>query len=115
MSRIPQCLVNAFDENASTRADAGRWSGCNGDAKEAIYFKSYLTALQPKVDPHAMRLARPISDDFIHYLDPYYDNINAGIIQRYKRYNRMEGNVQSKPKYNGRIPICNQFTQYGGY
>lgn len=86
--RVPtiQALVNAFDNNPSTRPfqDIGL-DGLN-DADETSFFGSSFGG-----DPSA--------DNFHHYRGSDYDGQQLGILNRYKLYNGMDGNSPTSDQY----------------
>jgi cell surface protein SprA len=96
--RIPtsQSLVNAFDNDPAARAyqDVGL-DGLN-NTDEAVKFKSYLDQLAKNVGINSKAyqdaLKDPSSDDFRYYRDAEYDQQQLGILDRYKKYNGLEGN-----------------------
>ena len=53
----------------------------------------------------------PSGDDFRYFSDPYYDNNNVGIIDRYKDWNGMEGNSSTSVKNNSIMPDMEDINQ----
>ena len=100
--RVPkmQSIVNAFDNNASSRKyqDIGYdgLSSTNGAQDEQTFFANYLQAIAALYGTNSQAyqnaLADPSSDDFHHYLGSDYDAKDVKIVERYKRYNNPEGN-----------------------
>jgi cell surface protein SprA len=96
--RVPtqQSLVNAFDNDPTTRAfqDIG-YDGLN-DADEVSFFNTYLAqiaALFGTNSPAYQRaLADPSSDNFNYYRGLIYDEEQRNILERYKDFNNPEGN-----------------------
>lgn len=97
--RVPsitnQSLVNAFDNNSSSRQyqDIGL-DGLNDD-DEKLFFKSFIDSIRAKVtDQTALDkiIQDPSNDDFHYYRGSDYDKENLGILERYKRYNGYENN-----------------------
>ena len=94
--RIPmsQSLVNAFDNDPTARRyqDVGL-DGLNSE-DERSFFERYLDNLQGYLTPQAYERASqdPSNDDYHYYRGSDYDRQKLGIIQRYKKYNGMEGN-----------------------
>ena len=107
--RVPvtQSFVNAFDNDPNSRVlqDVG-FDGLS-DADERTFFSKYLDKLQQVVDPSAPKyqeaLADPSGDDYHYFRGSDYDEIKLGILDRYKKFNGMEGNSlaaeQSKESY----------------
>ena len=96
--RIPtsQSLVSAFDidPNARPIQDVGL-DGLN-KTDEAPKFKGYLDQLAKNVGvgskAYIEAVADPSSDDFQYYRGDDYDKRELGILERYKKYNGLEGN-----------------------
>lgn len=93
---ITQSIVNAFDNTSNSNAaqDVG-FDGFN-DADEREFFSDFIdriTAL-PGVSPAVINVANsdPSTDNYQYYRGGSYDNQQADIIERYKRFNGFEGN-----------------------
>jgi len=90
--RVPtiQAIVNAFDNDLSTRTaqDVGL-DGLN-NADEATYFSKYLNHLPPAAIAAAM--LDPSSDNYHYYRGDDFDAAQAGTLERYKNFNGLEGN-----------------------
>ncbi len=91
-----QVVVNAFDTDPNSRVnqDVGI-DGRNNEAERGAY-TAYVNWVQsnPNLTPEAKArmIADPSSDDYTFYRDDQYDQDQADILQRYKRYNGTEGN-----------------------
>ncbi|PCJ66796.1 MAG: cell surface protein SprA [Bacteroidetes bacterium] len=91
-----QIINKAFDNTpeARTSQDVGL-DGMNDD-KEREVFKEYLDAIAAKhgTSSAAYQIAQadPSGDNYIYPRDPLYDNQNALVLPRYKKYNGFEGN-----------------------
>ncbi len=89
-----QSIVNAFDnsDNSTVTQDVG-FDGLP-DAGERSFFAKYLSDVQARVDPAVYnRIAEdPSNDNYHYYRGTDYDNQALDVIQRYKRYNGLEGN-----------------------
>jgi len=91
-----QVVVNAFDTDPQSRLnqDIGL-DGWNSD-KEKSAFQGYVNWVQNNATLSSVAKARmiqdPSNDDYNYYLDDNYDNQQLNILERYKRYNGMEGN-----------------------
>ncbi len=103
--RVPrtQSTVNAFDNTAGAREKQD--VGLNGlsTEQEKIFptYKNYVDAVLAKVDASTRQAMQddafspindPAGDTFRFYRNTDYDNQEADILTRYKRYNGTEGN-----------------------
>ncbi len=92
-----QVVVNAFDTDPASRLnqDIGL-DGWNSSEEQSAY-QSYANWVQnnPNIAPNAKArmLQDPSNDDYNYYLDDNFDNQQLNILERYKRYNGMEGNA----------------------
>lgn len=89
-----QSLVNAFnsDPNDRTAQDVG-FDGLNLSAEQS-YFNSFLVKAQAIVTPAAYPgiSGDPSADDFHYFRGSDYDNLGLKTLERYKKYNGLEGN-----------------------
>jgi cell surface protein SprA len=89
-----QSLVNAFDNNSGARKfqDLGM-DGINDDDERSFY-SAYLNELSSVVSPQVFEKFRndPSQDNYHYYRGSDYDQQELGILERYKRYNGLEGN-----------------------
>ncbi|MBI2259453.1 MAG: cell surface protein SprA [Flavobacteriia bacterium] len=91
-----QVVVNAFDNEASSRVlqDIGL-DGWNNE-QERIAFSKYVTWVQNSTILNSSAKTTltndPSSDDYTFYRDDDYDGQKADILTRYKRYNGTQGN-----------------------
>ncbi|NOY37976.1 MAG: cell surface protein SprA [Chlorobi bacterium] len=94
--RVPvnQALVNAFDNDLNSRRYQDVGLDGLGDTDESLFFKGYLDTLKTLVSAEAFDevLNDPSADDFHYFRGSDYDNLQLGILDRYKMYNGMEGN-----------------------
>ncbi len=96
--RVPKDpqITLTFDNDYQKRLyqDIG-YDGLNNEY-ERTFFKTYLDNLEAVLNNEAWRKLYddPSSDDYIYYLDSHYDDAQATIPERYKRYNGTEGNSQ---------------------
>jgi cell surface protein SprA len=95
--RIPkvQSLVTAFSIDPTSRVyqDVGLDGLSNQD--ELDFYGKFVAAAQAKItDPKALEKLQkdPSSDNFHYFKGSDYDRDKVGIIERYKRYNGLEGN-----------------------
>ncbi len=91
-----QVVVNAFDNDPAARAnqDVGLDGWNNTD--EQVHFQDYVTWVQNNptlsADAKARMIADPSNDDYNYYRDDQYDSDQLNILERYKKFNGMEGN-----------------------
>lgn len=105
--RVPktQSTVTAFDNTPGARKNQD--VGLNGLSTENEFifptYKDYVEAVEEKVKGNPATLQRmkddpfsalndPAGDNYHYYKGTDYDNANADILTRYKRYNGTEGN-----------------------
>ena len=94
--RVPtiQAVVHAFDNAPESRLYQD--VGLDGlkDPDEESYFTDYLQKSLLITTPEAYQkiLADPSNDDFHYFRGTDYDNQQLGILDRYKKYNGLEGN-----------------------
>jgi len=99
-------LTYAFDNNNSARGiqDVGLDGLKNDDEFTFSSYESYLDALRSRLDPSAIERMQadkfsPFNDpagDNYHFFRGYdYDEQRLGVLERYKRYNGVEGNSLS--------------------
>lgn len=101
-------LVNAFDNDSESRSyqDVG-FDGLR-DEDERTFFANYLSAISDKFGTESFAYSNaiidPSSDNFRFYIDNKFNQQQAGIIERYHRYNGLDGNstINNQAKY---IPI----------
>ncbi len=94
--RVPlvQSLVNAFDNDLNAR----RYQdvGLDGlrDEDEVTFFSGYLDSLQKIVDPLTFDelITDPSNDNYHYFRGSDFDDQGLGILDRYKKYNGLEGN-----------------------
>lgn len=89
-----QFLTPAFDNSSEAREnqDVGL-DGLGNQAEREHFANRFLNRLN--VNPQALQeiQADPSADDFKYYLDPEFDQNDIKILERYKRFNGMEGNT----------------------
>ncbi len=89
-----QFLTPAFDNSPEAREnqDVGL-NGLSSEEERNFYADRFLNRLS--VNPEAKQSieADPAADDFQYYLDPQFDQNDVKILERYKRFNGMEGNT----------------------
>jgi len=86
--------TNSFENSttARTHQDLGL-DGLN-DEEEVSFFSDFLNQLRNILSPDAFAEieADPSSDDYNYYRDSDYDAAKTSILDRYKKYNGLEGN-----------------------
>lgn len=92
-----QAVVNAFDNNPASRQFQD--VGLNGlsTEQERIFFRNqFLNVIASMFGTNSaayqMALDDPASDNYHYYRSSSFDAAGVGILDRYKRYNGMEGN-----------------------
>jgi cell surface protein SprA len=68
----------------------------DGTSDEANFFGDYVTQAVSRVTDPAIQdqiLNDPSNDNFIYHRSSYYDSKRAGILERYKRHNMVDGNT----------------------
>ncbi len=100
---ITQSMVNAFDNNEYSRdfQDVGLDGLRNEDEFTFSTYSNYITQYKSKIsaanlpileaDPYSA-LNDPAGDNFHYFRGGDYDKEELSILERYKRYNGMEGN-----------------------
>jgi cell surface protein SprA len=98
---INPSLVDAFDNIDATRPYQDIGLDGLSDAQEQIFFGSYINAMQHGVSAGAAAQAfnDPSTDDYHYYRGDDYDNANLGVVQRYLKYNGLEGNSPTSLQY----------------
>jgi cell surface protein SprA len=108
--RVPknQPVVNAFDSNPTTRVlqDVGL-DGMN-DADERTKFAPAVQQVRAAVNAQAGAAYAndPSSDDYQYYLGPQLDQQQAGILQRYSKYNGTESNSKTSEQSQAELGIA---------
>ncbi len=97
LGRVPttQVIVNAFDNDVNTREFQDVGLDGLSNANESNFFSSYITWVNSSsLTPAAKNqiLADPSADDYNFFRDDDYDAANLDIIERYKKFNGLEGN-----------------------
>ncbi len=89
-----QSIVNAFDNSDGSTVTQDLGFDGLPDEGEQGFFQDYLNDLQGVLDPavYAELAADPANDNYHYYRGTDYDQQELDIIQRYKRYNMVQGN-----------------------
>ena len=99
-------LTYAFDNTSNARLlqDVGLDGLPNDDEFSFSSYKEYLDNLRAKLPASTIAAMQenpfspmndPAGDNYHFYRSSYYDEVKAGILERYKRYNGVEGNSLS--------------------
>jgi cell surface protein SprA len=91
-----QVVVNAFDTDPASRINQDIGLDGWSNQQERTAFQNYVNWVNnnPTLDAatKAKMINDPSNDDFNFYRDDNYDSQELNILQRYKKYNGMEGN-----------------------
>ncbi len=94
--RVPtvQAVVHAFDNDPESRRYQDVGLDGLGNADEKSFFSEYLERIMEITEPEVYSDIEkdPSNDDFKYYRGSEYDFRQLGILERYKKYNGMEGN-----------------------
>ncbi|WMJ72871.1 cell surface protein SprA [Cytophagaceae bacterium ABcell3] len=95
-----QYLTNAFDNTGRDRQDVGLDGLSNEEERE--FFNDFLNQLPGS----ARNIVQedPSGDDFKFFHDQEYDEREASVLERYKRFNGLENN---SPTSTGNVPQAN--------
>ena len=104
-------LTYAFDNETSSRLrqDVGLDGLANSDEFGFSTYQDYLSRYRSKLSPESLArlesdkfspLNDPAGDNYHFYLGDDYDRKKVGILDRYKRYNGVEGNSLSSDDAN---------------
>jgi len=93
--RVPatQAIVNAFDADPDHREkqDVGL-DGLNDDDERSFFDTAYIAHLTPGTQAYELAIEDPSNDNFTYFLNEAYDDEDIGVIERYKKYNNVQGN-----------------------
>jgi cell surface protein SprA len=89
-----QLLNHSFSTDATSRQFQDVGLDGLSDTHERLFFQEYLDKLRNILSPEAFNEieADPSSDNFHYYRGADYDEQGKSILERYKKYNNMEGN-----------------------
>lgn len=97
-------LVNAFDNDETTRPYQDIGLDGLSDAQERSFFQSFVNAVQtayPNSHVDSAISADPSSDDYHFYRGDDYDKDHVSVVNRYMMYNGLEGNSPTQLQYQG--------------
>jgi cell surface protein SprA len=91
-----QVVVNAFDNDPANRVNQDVGLDGYANVEERNAYAAYVNWVQNNTTLDAATKARmiqdPSSDDYNFYFDDNFDALDFNVLERYKRYNGMEGN-----------------------
>lgn len=94
--RIPtvQSVVNAFDNNPSSRVNQDLGLDGLNDDNERAFFQDYIDSLASILDPSVLSVftSDPSKDNYHYYRGGDYDSQQLSIIDRYRKFNGHQGN-----------------------
>jgi len=109
---LPQIGYNFdFDPNNRKKQDIGL-DGLN-DGDEQAFYSNYLATLSGIVNPAAYNAAAtdPSTDDWAYFQSNTYNNNSVAPLDRYKKYNGMEGNSPTD-QVDGYTALGSQYPDY---
>lgn len=96
-------LVNAFDNDNTTRPFQDIGLDGLSDAQEQAFFVPYLNEWNSShlggTAGAKAAYADPSTDDYHYYRGDDYDGVNLGVVQRYMKFNGLEGNSPTNLQY----------------
>lgn len=89
-----QYINNAFNNEPGARVHQDIGLDGLDDEEEATKFSDFINNLPPNINPAELDKIKndPSSDDFKYFLDPEYDQKDAKILERYKKFNGLDQN-----------------------
>lgn len=94
-------LANAFDNNEDGRPVQDVGYDCMSNTEEKGFYANYLNKLTGLGVSGVDAFNDPSGDDYHFYRGDDYDNQNLNTLQRYKKYNGVEGNSATQKQYAG--------------
>ncbi len=99
-------INNAFENDPAARVNQDKGlDGMNNVEERGFWDSAYLKGLAAGFGAgsqlYQQALNDPAGDDYLHYLDGIFDNPNGSILERYSRYNMMQGNSTVDKYTNG--------------
>ncbi len=104
---INPALVNAFDNDNTTRPFQDIGLDGLSDAQEKTFFANYVNLVHsayPGSRADSAANADPSTDDFHYYRGDDYDSRHYPVIERYMMYNGLEGNSPTSLQYGSENP-----------
>ncbi|TZF82326.1 cell surface protein SprA [Pedobacter sp. BS3] len=109
--RVPklQPVIQAFDNNPSSRAFQDVGLDGLSSTEERSFFADFLNQVRGQLNAQAMAELEndPSSDNYQYYRGSAQDNISAGILKRYELYNGTEGNSKTTEQSKSETGIEN--------
>lgn len=109
--RVPklQPVIQAFDNNPDARKLQDVGLDGLSDEGERIQFNTFLSQVKGQLTSSAAAQleADPSSDNFQYYRGNTLDQNNAGVLKRYERFNRTEGNSKTPEQSQSETGIEN--------
>lgn len=91
-----QIINKAFDNDPQARTNQDVGLDGMSDEVERAYLTGYLNAVQTKFGGNSAVYQQvfedPSADNYVYPRDPLYDGQNALVLERYKRFNGLDGN-----------------------
>ncbi len=107
--RVPnkQPVVQAFDNDPVKRARQDIGLDGLSDADESSFFTNFLGQLQGILNPLAYQqlLNDPSGDNFRYFRGADLDASQAGILERYMRFNGLEGNAKTSEQSQNELGL----------
>ncbi|MDL2262693.1 cell surface protein SprA, partial [Bacteroidales bacterium OttesenSCG-928-I21] len=102
-----QSVTNSFESNPEVLQAQDVGLDGLGDEAERLYFKNYLEQIEARFGTNSVAYQNayndPSNDNFHYYLGTDYDSEGFGILERYKRWNGMEGNSSANSNEIGKL------------
>ena len=106
--RVPtvQAVVHAFDNAVESRRYQDIGLDGLSDPDEQSFFSGYLQKSLLILNPDAYQKVEkdPSNDDFQYFRGSEYDSEQLGILDRYKKYNGMDGNSPTSQMFTESYP-----------
>ena len=98
---VTPSIVNAFDNDPNARVyqDVG-FDGVGDEVEKTFFDSSFVSKINSaglNADAVAKIIADPSSDNYKYFRGTDFDNKKAGILERYKDFNGLEGNSTNDP------------------
>ncbi|WP_316735264.1 cell surface protein SprA [Pedobacter aquatilis] len=109
--RVPklQPVIQAFDNDPDARRAQDVGLDGLSNQNERTKFANAINTIKAQLSPAAAAIidADPSSDDYAYFRGPALDQINAGILKRYERYNGPEGNSKTSQQSQEELGLEN--------
>lgn len=106
---VNPALVNAFDNDVTSRPFQDVGLDGLSDAQEQVFFAKYIAGIgreeKSTTDTaYTNAFNDPSADDYHYYRGDDYDAANTNVLQRYMMYNGLEGNSPTQAQYGSENP-----------